>query len=162
MIHLGLQIDFNSDRWPVTAQNWTVPLCRGEAGRGRWQSCLDLLDLMLIVQMGQNYLVLVYWTCGWEQKGPLPMQGLATSTEWQKNNHQPKSRRVPSPWNSVYSQICHALIQRVSLHLTFTVEWVWFLYLAQLLIRDYIKCCIVWWFRGFTCNCAIKGHEKKH
>lgn len=57
MIHLGLQIDFNSDRWPVTAQNWTVPLCRGEAGRGRWQSCLDLLDLMLTVQMGQNYRV---------------------------------------------------------------------------------------------------------
>lgn len=87
----------------------------------------------------------------------------AIPTEWKKNpTLQTKPRRVPSLWSTIYSQVCHALIQRLSLHLTFIVEWVWFLYLAQLLISNYIKCCIIWWFRGFTCNCAIKGHEKKH
>lgn len=88
-------------------------------------------------------------------------QRLTTLTEWEKKkNILNKSQRVPSLRSSVYSQICHTLIQRVSFYLTFIVEGVWFLYLAQLLISDYIKSCIIWWFRGFTCNCAEKTWEE--
>lgn len=150
----------------MTAQSWDhSSVLRWSRWRERMESkCFNLLDLMLTVQKGKNYFVLVYWTCGWEQKCLLFMQRLAIPTEWKKKTTtllQTKPKRVPSPWSSVYSQICHTLIQRVSFHLTFIVERVWFLYLAQLLISDYIKCCIIWWFTGFTCNCAIKGHEKK-
>lgn len=57
-------------------------------------------------------------------------------------------------------QCLHTPVERVCLHLAVVVERVQFLHLAQLLIGDDIKRCIIQWFRGFACDCAT-GDEKK-
>lgn len=141
----------------MTAQSWDYsPVLWWSRWRERISS-LDLLDWMLTVQIDQNYLVLVYWTCGLETEES-SLYAEVDYSHWmgEKKEHSKANPKESPLWEAVYSQICHALIQRVSFYLTFIVERVWFLYLAQLLISDYIKCCIIWWFRGFTCICAKK------